>query len=156
MTVARCTVAAALLLLAPGCDKLTDASSEDGAPAEAPADEAEPEAEGKSEDDGADDDVGTPMPREDVPPEAPPNIPGLTCASGTTAHGGAPPTGNEAWCEKPASEGGVGVRHGRFIRWHDGTEQKWREGDYQDGKRHGPWTTWHEGGKKADEGEYAN
>src|SRR5688572_23325352 len=76
----------------------------------------------------------------------------LVCPDGGAAKGAAPPAGHEEWCEKDV--GGKPLRHGRWTRWYDGTDKRWHEQEYREGKLHGPSTSWHENGQKSEEGEY--
>jgi hypothetical protein len=70
----------------------------------------------------------------------------LTCPSGATLMGAAPPKGEEVWCQKIVN--GKPVKDGIFIAYGTGGG-KMLEGYYRDGKQDGQWTMWYENGARA-------
>jgi antitoxin component YwqK of YwqJK toxin-antitoxin module len=128
------------LALMPSCDKLK--GGDDG---DAKSADATPEAKSSAE-------TKTEAKTETETKEAPVVTAAITCPDGGTAKGAAPPTGHELWCEKDV--GGKPMRHGRWTRWHDGTDKRWHEQEYREGKLHGASTSWHENGQKSEEGAY--
>ena len=192
----RSVLALGVALCSSGCDKLTGGGDDDGkdeaedagakaddggddAKANAGKDEAEDagakadegQADSKSDDGDAAAEGG-----ETGEPALP--APDIECPDGAVGKGGKPPAALELYCAKEAD--GSALRHGPYTKWHDGSDQKWHEEHYVDGKKdgkavswhangnkseegvwkadvkHGKWTVWNEDGDKKSEGEYAD
>jgi hypothetical protein len=73
----------------------------------------------------------------------------VPCATGTQAHGAAPPESNRQWC----STANGGLKHGWLTEWHE-NGQPAMAGEYQEGLKVGIWTRWHENGTKRAQAEF--
>ncbi|HEX4210956.1 MAG TPA: hypothetical protein VHY56_11220 [Candidatus Binataceae bacterium] len=70
----------------------------------------------------------------------------LTCPSGATMMGAAPPHGDEVWCQKIVD--GKPVKDGPFIVYGEGADRL-IQGSYRNGIQEGEWTTWYANGQRS-------
>jgi hypothetical protein len=69
-----------------------------------------------------------------------------SCPPGATLMGGAPPAGEEQWCQRVVD--GKAVKDGIFIVYGPGAS-KILQGFYRNGLQDGEWTMWYENGRPA-------
>jgi hypothetical protein len=91
-------------------------------------------------------------------PEQAPEPPAVTdwwragpasCPEGAVLKGGAPPAGNEVWCETSD-----GTRVGKWSWWHE-NGRRLSDGQYNEqGEADGVWISWHENGGRKAQGSY--
>ncbi len=77
----------------------------------------------------------------------------LSCPSGATLMGAAPPKGAEIWCQKIVN--GKPVKDGIFVAYGAGADRM-IQGYYRDGVQDGEWTTWYENGVRSAVDHYRN